>query len=305
MNEMQNKNVSNFFDGLYLLSERNKNIIHNIKIFSESAPEYFTYIDFDKLPNISITLNNKIVEIGIFYKEHKLSFYQQSPLSHIILCDLCSYVTNGFNDLDDCFEASHIITCQTPISRYMPQVPKLQKKQFHFINTISYIKDCKARKNTLKNQEYLVKASLLQKFNILLADYLNTDQTLFHYNLNKDLANSILNFFIRNPNNYKKSNIHKIQEELELLNMTRIVPELRKKLRDSINDNEHHTLNNNNYDDSVSWLNYLPQALQDAFRQTDLEQFNINNSINSNINTINKTTSKSTIFPTILPDHLA
>lgn len=68
MNEMQNKNVSNFFDGLYLLSERNKNIIHNIKIFSESAPEYFTYIDFDKLPNISITLNNKIVEIGIFYK---------------------------------------------------------------------------------------------------------------------------------------------------------------------------------------------------------------------------------------------
>ncbi len=301
MNEMRNKNVTDFFDGLYLLSERNKNIIHTIKLFSKSAPEYFTYVNFDKLPNISTTLNNKIVEIGIFYREHKLSFYDQSPLSHIILCDLCSYVTNGFNDLDDYFEATHIITCQTPISKHMPQVSEPPKEQLRLGNIINYIKDCKSRKDSLNKQEYLFRANLSQKLHALLANYLNTDRTLFNYSLDKDLSNSILNFFIRNPNSYTKSNIHEIQNELELLNMTSIVPKLREELRDSINNNEHHTLNNNYDSDSVTWLNCLPQSLQDAFRQTDLQQYNmrLNTSINSNMLTSDRTTSKKATFPTI------
>lgn len=296
MNEMQNKNVMDFFDGLYLLSERNKNIIHTIKLFSESAPEYFTNVNFDKLPNISTTLNNKIVEIGIFYKEHKLSFYNQSPLSHIILCDLCSYVTNSFNILDDYLEISHIITCQNSISKYMPQIYEAPKEQLRLGNIVNYIKDYKKRKNTLIKQEYLFKVNLSQKLNYLLANYLDTDNTLFNYSLDKDLSNSIIKFFIKNPNSYRKSNIHEIQEELELLNMTNIVPNLREKLRNSINDNKDYMLNSNYVSDSDDWINYLPQALQDAFRQTDLQQYSIKlNSSNSSDMTTSKETTCSKI----------
>ncbi len=50
-----------------------------------------------------------------------------SPLSHIILCDLCSYVYGGFIDLKDFFKITNILTYQGPISKYMPKVEEKAK----------------------------------------------------------------------------------------------------------------------------------------------------------------------------------
>ena len=180
MQNTPNDDIDTFFSGIYDLSNRIKNIIHNIKLYASADPSYFTAIDFDKIPNISTTLNNKIVEVGIYYKQHDLSFYDFSPLSHIILCDLCSYVYGGFIDLKDFFKITNILTYQGPISKYMPKVEEKQNEPLKPGNIMNYLKERKKRKENSLTADYLFRADLIERLPIVLNNYYDKDTNLFN-----------------------------------------------------------------------------------------------------------------------------
>ena len=58
MQNTPNDDIDTFFSGIYDLSNRIKNIIHNIKLYASADPSYFNANDYDKIPNNSTTLKN-------------------------------------------------------------------------------------------------------------------------------------------------------------------------------------------------------------------------------------------------------
>ena len=275
MQNTPNDDIDTFFSGIYDLSNRIKNIIHNIKLYASADPSYFTAIDFDKIPNISTTLNNKIVEVGIYYKQHDLSFYDFSPLSHIILCDLCSYVYGGFIDLKDFFKITNILTYQGPISKYMPKVEEKQNEPLKPGNIMNYLKERKKRKENSLTADYLFRADLIERLPIVLNNYYDKDTNLFNYDLPQNISTSILKFFKTHPTNITIDNINSIENELAQLDMSCIIPQIQEKLKPIIINYLRHSRDSKpTCIQHISLLNNIPQTLHDAFYQSDLSTGN-------------------------------
>ena len=192
MNEKQNETTNNFFEGIYSLIEKNKKKIHNIKLFANAEPSYFTHIDFSRIPNISTSLNNKIVEIGNYYEKHNLCFYDFSPLSYIILCDLCNYVKSAFGDLREFFKITNLITSQGAISKMSKKSLKKCTEKFKIGNIRKFIHERKMYSSIQLQQEYIILLNQLKKMHITVEDYLSLDNELFNYNLDQNLADSII-----------------------------------------------------------------------------------------------------------------
>lgn len=265
----QSQNVEKFFDSIYTLIERNKNILDNIQFLSKEEPSQFRILDTKNLPTISTTLNNKIVEIGSYYKKHDLSFYNTSPLSHIILCDLTSYVRTGFSDLKALFKFLEILTYQGPLHKYRPEVFQPLDEPLKFGNIKNYFKKKTQIKQDLLKEDSIFSTNVYFMSKDKINDYFQVDKSLFNYNLETDLSDSIVKYFMQNPSSYTKVNLQNIESEIEALELANILPNLHKVLK---RDMSLEVLGGqkSNIIEPISWIKGLYKPFQDAFYQTNL-----------------------------------
>lgn len=71
---------------------------------------YHDDIKYDnRIDNISVMLNNKIIQISNYFKAHNMPFYEnfsKTSLARVVICDLFSYYNSGI----DFFKNSYVIT---------------------------------------------------------------------------------------------------------------------------------------------------------------------------------------------------
>lgn len=118
----------------------------------------------NRLENIAIILNNKIIEVANYFKKHNLNFYEElekTSLARTIFEDLLSYYELGFVFLDNSFRI-------TQKASDLPEEFENAEQAIEFYNDIIDLINC-------------------------LTKYQNTTNKLWNYNFEKNVFSSIIN----------------------------------------------------------------------------------------------------------------
>lgn len=132
---------------------------------NEAYDNYEINTKYDnRLENIAIILNNKIIEVANYFKKNNFNFYEnleKTSLAKTILEDLLSYYELGFAFLDNSFRI-------TKKANDLPEEFENAEQAIEFYNDIIELLNC-------------------------LTKYQNTTNKLWDYNFEKNVFSSILN----------------------------------------------------------------------------------------------------------------
>lgn len=216
------------------------------------------YVDLETdLPNMGVTLNNKMNEMQREFQKAGLSLYSQYnekydfveiPLiGEAIIEDLMTYVAEGEQKLSDYNDTSlKILTKKDESVKALEKVSPL-RRMFAKIKNLFAIK---------KQQGQVYKQEEVDEMNTYLSDYKDIDNKLYNYNLRDNIVPAIVKKIReRWDNAYVVPGIleEDIAPDLEKLGLSDLIPEIQEILieeykKDSRNKPPRDLLSNNDRD---------------------------------------------------------
>ena len=191
------------------------------------------YVDLETdLPNMGVTLNNKLNEMQREFQKAGLSLYSQYnekydfveiPLiGEAIIEDLMTYVAEGQQKLSDYNDTSlKILTKKDEPVKALEKVSPLRRM-------FAKIKNLFAMK---KQQGQVYKQEEVDEMNTYLSDYKDIDNKLYNYNLRDNIVPAIVKK-LRQHNAYAVPGIleESIAPDLEKLGLSDLIPEIQENL---------------------------------------------------------------------------
>lgn len=211
-----------------------------------------TYIpDLYNLPNITITLNNKTVELLHQFKEFNVNFNNSSFLYKIISYDIIDRHEHGLSCLNELCANILKITCQTPtkLLRQKENTDQLNdeikkeeelKPSFNVFHIPTYIKSYKKYKSIVDENDHNFLYNLDEKISNLIQNYRDYDSNIFSYKIETNIIDSIKNYFNKNTIELSISNIEKIKSELRLFKLNHLCSKIDEIKNDKLNLSKSH-----------------------------------------------------------------
>ena len=138
----------------------------------------------NKLPNILITLNNKLVEMQFKFQEAGLSLYSgkvfggvvwPSAIGNAVTHDLFDIADQGLDKLDDCIRI----------------ISQIQEQKLSYIESVKKANPLKRKFLSIKQEDLLFTQEEIDVINAYLDNYNDIDNQLFNYNLKDNVITSI------------------------------------------------------------------------------------------------------------------
>ncbi|MBQ2937265.1 MAG: hypothetical protein IJE05_00030 [Clostridia bacterium] len=229
--EFEDRHKSEIFNMIGEFSSKQSELILQIQ-------KYGKYIDLESnLPNIGITLNNKLVELQRQFQDAGISIYSKgveglkevgvvnsSLIGDAILSDLINYVSKGTQKLDN-------------YSKEMLKVSKKKAKQVQGLEKASPIRSFFARiKNffiPVKQEDISYTQEEIESINSHLSDYKDIDNQLWNYNLRDNIVSSVVKKI--RERGYGANTVPELVEtsivpDLEKLGLADLIPQLQESL---------------------------------------------------------------------------
>ena len=198
------------------------------------------YIDLEKdLPNIGITLNNKIIELQHQFENAGISIYSQkaedyglakqnflmpSFIGQAVIYDLMEYTSSGINKLDSYSEKMDLLTKERN-KRVQSLMPTTPFKRF-FAKIKSFFKP-------IKQEDFEYTKEETDEVNSHLLEFRDIDNQLWNYNLRENIISSIVKHIRKQE--YSAGVVPGLLEEninpdLQKLGLGNLIPELQHAL---------------------------------------------------------------------------
>lgn len=193
------------------------------------------FVDLESdLPNVGITLNNKLIELQHQFQNAGLSMYSQefkeygfigsSFVGEAVIFDLINYASKGTQDLDD-------------YNKTMKEVTDKQVKQVQGLEKASPVRRFFARIRNffvpVKQEEMTYTPEETESINSHLRDYREADNQLWKYNLRDNIVLSIVKK-IRQQGEDAYTLPELLEEsvipDLEKLGLADLIPQLQQTL---------------------------------------------------------------------------
>lgn len=212
--------------------------------FSET---YSDFIDSD-IPNIGITLNNKIIELQHEFEKKGLSFYtsrvrkegayyDNMVISSFVgdairdgLYDMC---INSYNDLSDFTKKMHtvLLTKNTELVTTEKKNPIVSF--FSKLWNLLFPHNNNKNNNNNNNNNQKIYSDSINELNSHIEQYKETSKKLENYNLKDNIVDSVVNYIVSKE--YDPMNLPGLIEEnvipdFEKLGFANLIPELKDKL---------------------------------------------------------------------------
>lgn len=187
-----------------------------------------------ELPNIAITLNNKLLELQREFQKAGLSMYSQKNETHgyvdssfvgdAIMQEALNYVLNGVQNLDDFDkEITEINTKKVEQTQALEKVNPLRKFFARIRNFFAPVK----QENALYTQEEI------STINTHLSAYKDTDQKLWNFNLKDNIIPSLVRSI--REQGFRADVVPGLLEEcviteLQKLGLADLIPDLKEAL---------------------------------------------------------------------------
>lgn len=231
------------------LSDNPEKLIANTNFFIKHCYIFGkgTYIpDLYNLPNITITLNNKSVELLHQFKEFNVNFNSSSILYRIISSYIIDTHEHGFSCINELCNSIQKITCQTPtkLLRQKANTDELNneikkekelKPSFNLFHISTYIKNYKKYKSVVYKNDYNYLYNLNIKISNLIQNYRNYDYNIFSYDIENNIIDSITHYFNKNTIDLSISNIEKIKSELKLFKLSHLCSKIDEIKNEKLN----------------------------------------------------------------------
>jgi len=234
--------------------EKYKNILFEQveKLYSQQAEllmeidKMREYIELEKdLPNIGITLNNKIIQLQHQFENAGISIYSQkvedyglaklnlvipSFIGQAVIYDLIDYSSSATNKLDG-------------YSKKMDVLTKERNKKVHSLEQTTPLKRFWAKVKSffypVKQDDFEYTKEETDEVNSHLLEFRDIDKQLWNYNLRDNIISSIVKH-IRN-HQYSENVLQGILEEninpdLQKLGLGDLIPQLQQELIEKVPD---------------------------------------------------------------------
>ncbi len=193
------------------------------------------------LPNMGITLNNKMIEIQKEFNNAGISMYSriikedtfqrqsqmtESLVGYAIMSDLENYVEEGIKCLDQ---------CNYTIEKALTSTDK-RKEELEGASTITrLIEKIKKFLGYIEDPDIPYTEEERAKANEYLAKYVDLDKKLWKYNLKDNVVSSIVQYIAPRYSPLAAPNLIKqcVMPDLEKLGLTKLLPEIRKSIMDA------------------------------------------------------------------------
>ena len=223
--EFENKYKNEIFDGLYKIRDNEKEIIDLIVANSKKLG-----ITDLELPKISITVNNKLVELSQEFKTSGISMFSSKQEE----LDLVSSSLIGDAIIDDLFEKLNKANKKLGDYSYaMQNIAKKKETQLQSLKTVSPAEKIFAKIKSFFKPVKPIDLSLTGVEKGILRmhedEYRNIDNMIWKYNLKDNLVSSIVKYI--HEQKYSANTVSSILDEeiipdFKKLGLEKLIPDL-------------------------------------------------------------------------------
>lgn len=170
-----------------------------------------------ELPNIAITLNNKLVELNHVFKRAGISMFGFSILGDATIEDLINYQKQGIQKINDYNETMGRITNEK--IKNMQENKKTNKFKRYF--------------SKIKNDKIIYTKEEIEELNAYLEEYKKLENKLYNYDLKDHIVPSLVKELrnkMKNQENIPKLLENEVIPELNKLGLSYLVSELKEAL---------------------------------------------------------------------------
>ena len=239
------ESLENLYNSINITIKRTVEAIEEINTRPFNA--IITKIDKD-IPNVGITLNNKLVEIYQQFKEKNIKVFMEynkeekavnmSILPSIAFMHLVNSTSQiVYFELEEFFNRYEEISDQKNFN-----MTKITKSKFPFIRKLSEkIWEIRAKIDSKVIYEIYFSDEEVEELKDYIENYKELNTTLMNYNLEEDIADSVLYFFELNGCTIDQINDlmeNGIEEDLEKLGLQSQIKYIREKVKEELQEED-------------------------------------------------------------------
>lgn len=226
-----------------VLQKRIDSIISHMAKIKVEIQKISKYVDIDSdIPNIGITLHNKIIELANIFEQAGISMFSEINEKHgiigtnivgdAIITDLINRTVNGVKELDN--YNSTIKNVRNKRGKKITSLEKIGPIRRIFFSIRSFFQP------KFMSDMLTISQSEIEKSNSYLSDYRKVDNELWEYNLENDLFQSLLTYI---NENYSASNAIGVVDEcieptLKKMGYESLIPKLKEQIIKSQEEKE-------------------------------------------------------------------